>query len=170
MPKKYLLAIHDLTGKRLCVVYDSNVPQKGAAESIKITKEINGWKEVSFSLPALDEFKQPNWRRQFINNENLLYLDENGEEDVYTIKSPSVLHDKSKASLTVQCNHNSEELKSKNLFRYFDDTNGIATCETLIRSAIKGSGWTLIACDKFFESDGVTEKVRSYSCDTKTGT
>jgi len=152
------------------VIYDSNVPQKGSAESIRITKEINGWKEVSFSLPALDENSNPNWRRQFINNENLLYLDEYGELDVYAIKVPSLMHDKSKASLTVQCNHNSEELKSKNLYRYFDDENGIANCETLIRRAIKGSGWTLTLCDRFLESDGITEKVRSYSCDTKTGT
>ena len=89
--------------------------------------------------------------------------------DVYCIKAPESLHDKSKLQFTVSCNHISEELKTKNLFKYFDDTNGIGTCEELATKALRGSGWKLVACDKFLESDGITEKIRSYTCETKTG-
>lgn len=72
--------------------------------------------------------------------------------------------------MTLSCSHISEELRAKNLYRYFDDNNGIDTCDILIQTALKGSGWTLGLCDTFYEADGVTEKIRSYSCDSKTGT
>ena len=34
---------------------------------------------------------------------------------------------------------------------------------------MSGTGWKLAYCDKFYEADGVTEKIRSYSADEKTG-
>lgn len=169
MTRHYRLSVHDLNGKKLCDLYDSRVEQVGAAKSIKITKEIEGWKEVEFALSKRDSEENRNFRFDFIRNENLLYLYENNELDIYCIKTPAGAHDASKVQLSVTCNHLSEELKTKNLYKYFDDVNGIDTCENLIRKAIAGTGWTLIICDKFFEADGTTEKIRSYSCDTKTG-
>lgn len=169
MAKMYRMAVHDLSGKRLCVLFDSQVPQIGAAHDLKIDKEVNGWKEISFNLSKCDVNGEQNYRCDFIKNENHIYLTEDGITDVYCIKSPAALHDKSKLQFTVTCNHISEELKTKNLFKYFDDENGIGTCQELIEKAISGSGWKLVECDTFLESDGITEKVRSYSCDTKTG-
>lgn len=169
MTRHYRLSVHDLNGKKLCDLYDSRVEQVGAAKSIKITKEIEGWKEVEFSLSKRDSEGNRNFRFDFIRNENLLYLYENNELDIYCIKAPIGTHDASKVQFSVTCNHLSEELKTKNLYKYFDDVNGIDTCENLVRKAIAGTGWTLIACDIFFEADGATEKIRSYSCDTKTG-
>lgn len=169
MAKHYRLSVHDLNGNKLCDLYDSHVEQIGAARSIKITKEIEGWKETEFSLSKWDAEGNKNFRFNYIRNENLLYVYEDGELDVYCIKVPSGTHDPNKVQVSVTCNHLSEELKTKNLFKYFDDENGIDTCENLILKAIAGSGWTLIACDKFLEADGETEKIRSYSCDTKTG-
>ena len=89
--------------------------------------------------------------------------------DVYCIKEPSDLHDRTSMHVTVKCVHISEELKTKNLYNYFDDQNGIDTCSKLIRKAIAGTGWKIGLCDTFLESDGITERVRSYSCDPKTG-
>lgn len=60
-------------------------------------------------------------------------------------------------------------LKTRNLFGYFDETNGIADCRTLCERALAGTGWTLVECDEFYESDGETVKIRSYKCDEKTG-
>ena len=34
---------------------------------------------------------------------------------------------------------------------------------------MSGTGWKLAHCDKFYEADGVTEKIRSYACEEKTG-
>lgn len=169
MAKRYAIAIHDMNGTRVCSLYDSRVPQDGAAYGIHIKKEISGWKELSFNLSKYIRIREHNFRCDFIRNEHLLYLTEDGKTDVYCIKAPAELHDSSKIQFTVACNHISEELKTKNLYKYFDDLNGIGTCEELIERAIRGSGWKLVECDRFFESDGVTEKVRSYSCEAKTG-
>ena len=54
MAKMYRMAVHDLSGKRLCVLFDSQVPQIGAAHDLKIDKEVNGWKEISFNLSKCD--------------------------------------------------------------------------------------------------------------------
>ena len=128
-----------------------------------------GWKEIQFTISCKDADGNDNYRWDYLKNENLVHLWEDDYRDVYCIKVPKEIHEASKMQIVVACNHISEELKTKNLYKYFDDDNGIDNCENLIRAALKGSGWKLIACDTFLESDGVTEKVRSYSCDTKTG-
>lgn len=51
----------------------------------------------------------------------------------------------------------------------FDDTNGIGTAQYLLEQTLSGTGWQLGFCETFFENDGVTEKVRSISCDTRRG-
>lgn len=170
MAKHYILAVHNLVGDRLCSLYDSDIEQEGSAQEIKITKEADGWKELEFTLNTRTSTGEENYRLDFLKNENRIYVTEDGEIDVYYIKAPAELHDKTRMSVTVSCSHISEELRAKNLYRYFDDTNGIDTCDYLIRAALKGSGWILNLCDTFYEADGTTEKVRSYSCDTKTGT
>ena len=169
MAKKFVLAIQDLNGNRLCTLQDSTIEQNGAAHDISISKETMGWKEIQFTISCKDADGNDNYRWDYLKNENLVHLWEDNYRDVYCIKVPKEIHEASKMQIVVACNHISEELKTKNLYKYFDDDNGIDNCENLIRAALKGSGWKLIACDTFLESDGVTEKVRSYSCDTKTG-
>ena len=169
MAKVFRMSVYDLNNKKLCSLYDSDVAQDGAAYGIKVKKEIGGWKEISFNLSKYNQKGEYNFRCDYIKNEQHLKVEEGDEEDLYCIKAPETMHDKSKVQFTVSCNHISEELKTKNLFKYFDDTNGIGTCEELIAKALRGSGWKLVACDKFLESDGTTEKIRSYSCETKTG-
>lgn len=170
MEKRYTISVHDINGKALGVLYDSDSYQSGSAYNIKITKEVSGWKEMSFVLPMHDDDGNENWRAQFIRNENKIYVKAEGEEeDVYLIKEPVGLHDSNKISVTVNASHISEELKTKNLYKYFDDENGIGKCSDLIEKAIGGTGWTLGECDTFYEADGTTEKIRSYSCDSKTG-
>lgn len=169
MTKLFQMSVYDLNGKKLCSLYDSRAAQDGAAQGIKVKKEIGGWKDISFNLSKYNQKGEQNFRCDFIRNEYHLKVVEDDNVDVYCIKAPGALHDKSKVQYTITANHISEELKTKNIFKYFDDTNGIGTCEELITKALKGSGWKLIACDKFLESDGSTEKIRSYSCETKTG-
>ena len=170
MEKRYTISVHDINGKALGVLYDSGSHQSGSAYNIKITKEVSGWKEMSFVLPMRDDDGHENWLAQFIRNENKIYVKAEGEEeDVYLIKEPVGLHDSNKISVTVNASHISEELKTKNLYKYFDDENGISKCSDLIEKAIGGTGWTLGECDTFYEADGTTEKIRSYSCDSKTG-
>ena len=60
-------------------------------------------------------------------------------------------------------------LSKKNLFLSFDDTNGIGTAQYLLNQALENTGWTLKYCETFYESDGVTEKVRSLKSENKRG-
>ena len=149
MAKRYQLAIYDITGKRLCTIYDSYIKQDGAAYDIKIKKQYKGWKELSFSLNMKLSTGVNNFLVDYIKNENLLYLYEDGICDVYCIKTPEDSHASKALKISVSANHISEELKAKNLYKYFDDENGIGTCDTLIRRALVGSGWTLGQCDTF---------------------
>lgn len=71
--------------------------------------------------------------------------------------------------IEVTCEHISVLLKKKNLNMSFDDSNGVGTLEELATRALEGTGWKLGKCDKIYEADGKTEKVRSYSCPEKTG-
>ena len=169
MGKRWRLAVHDLHGKRLCTLFDTNIQQYGDAYSIKRTRGIDGWKELSFCLSRKTTDSKDNYRCEFVKAENMVYVYEDDECDVFCIKEPSDLHDNSKMQITVNCVHISAELKTKNLYTQFDDMNGIGRCDELITKAIAGTGWTLVACDTFFEADGETEKIRSYSCDAKTG-
>ena len=51
----------------------------------------------------------------------------------------------------------------------FDDENGIGTIKELATRALVSTGWTLGHCDTFYESDGVTEKIRTIRSDGKLG-
>lgn len=169
MAQRYEMAVYNINGERLCTLYDSKYGVDGDASGIEIIKERNGWKEIKFNMRFAMPDGSENYRIQFIKNENLLYLYEDDALDIYVIKTDSDSHSAKEVSLTVQVNHMSEELKAKNLYKYFDDENGIGTCRTLIDRALAGSGWTCTYCDTFYEADGTTEKIRSYQCNTKTG-
>ena len=115
-----------------------------------------------------------NFRIAYLKNENLVRVirdsDKTGVyEDWFLIREPQDQHNGMKKTVDITCEHISAELKTKNLYIYFDDTNGIDTVGNLISKALYGSGWTLGLCDTLYEADGETEKVRSFSCDEKTG-
>ena len=96
MGKRYLIAIHNLIGERLCVIYDSEVDQIGSAQDIRITKQVDGWKELEFTINTHDSRGEENYRCQYIKNENLLYVTEDDDVDVYYIKAPAEMHEKNK--------------------------------------------------------------------------
>lgn len=62
MGKKYRIAIYDILGRRLCPLFDSDIEQEGSAYSIRITREINGWKELSFTLSKKMANGEDNYR------------------------------------------------------------------------------------------------------------
>lgn len=142
---------------------------EGEALDIEITKERNGWKEIHFSVPYFLSSGEKNIRCKYLDNELLVRLVEGNTIDWYYIVTPKDVHNGLDTNIDVTCEHVSGMLKTRNLFGYFDDANGIGKCQELCEKALKGTGWVLKSCDTFLESDGVTEKVRSYSCDEKTG-
>lgn len=60
--KKWRLAVYDLNGNRLCPLFDSDIEQSGDAHSIKLTSELNGWKELSFNLSRKTSSGDDNFR------------------------------------------------------------------------------------------------------------
>lgn len=112
---------------------------------------------------------EKNARCDCIKNENLIRVTDGQKQDWFVIKEINETHAGRQLYYTVQCEHVSGELATRNLYGYFDDENGIGTIQELAAKALAGTGWTLGLCDTFLESDGVTEKVRSYACDPKTG-
>lgn len=167
---KILLDVYTI-GKRnkVCNLYDSDGQQFGSAYNIKRTREMNGWKELSFTLPVTID-KKINWRAQFMTNEYELRVIDGGEVDWYRITEPTDSDDGIKAEIKVVCPHASALLKKRNLYLEFTDENGIGTLEQLATIALNGSGCALGHYDTFYEPGTQTEKVRTYNCSTKTGT
>ena len=111
-----------------------------------------------------------NYRTDFIKNEYLVRLIEGDYIDWYTLTEPAGIHNGNQAYYDITCPHLSVTLKKKNLYLEFTDENGIGPIQQLVETALAGTGWTLSECDKFYEADGVTEKVRTYTADIKKGT
>ena len=61
--------------------------------------------------------------------------------------------------------HISDILNKKGYDKYFDEESGIGTAQELMEKVLEGTGWTLAHCDKFYNKDGVTEKVRTLIVD-----
>ncbi len=154
--------------QKLCELYNSDTPASGQAHDITLTSQMNGWKELSFTVPyAIDGEK--NWRIDYLRGEHLVRVIIDGDVDWYILDSPAQSHKGLTASCTVTCSHLSSLLNKKNLFLYFDDENGIGTAQELLGKALAGTGWTLGFCETFLERDGTAEKIRSLKADGKRG-
>ena len=155
--------------KKVCSLYDSQVEQVGAAHDIHRVREMNGWKELSFTIPVKVN-GETNWRAQYITNEYEVRVIDGDHVDWFRLTAPTDQDDGIRAEISVVCPHVSVVLKKRNLSLAFTDENGIGTCEYLVTTALAGSGWTLGNIDHFYETDSVIEKVRTYTCNENTGT
>lgn len=164
----FALSVYDYGRTKLCDLYDGNVDVAGQAQNIKLTYEIGGWKEMSFTLPTKVEGEK-NFRLDYMCPEYLLRVVDGDHVDWYVINEPSASHSRTGAQMTVTARHLSTLLKTKNLYLVFDDENGIDTIQALMRKILRGTDWTLGVCDTFYEADGTTEKVRSLKSDGKEG-
>lgn len=167
--KHVSLGIYNFNREKLCDIYDSYVAAKGQAYDISLTVELNGWKEISFTLPFVVD-GEDNFRWSYIRNEYKLRLLIGDEEDWFMIQAPKLSKNNRAITNVVNCPHESATLKTKNIYLVFDDENGIDTIQNLIAKTLVNTGWSLGLCDTFYESDGTTEKVRSISSDGKAGT
>lgn len=157
-----------MTRRKLCDLYDSASNPEGQATDITVAQELNGWKEISFTLPRLVN-GEVNHRWDYIKSEYLLRYTKGDFVDWFILQEPNKSHSGLIATNTVKCVHVSSQLNKKNLYVEFDDENGIGTVQYLIGKALAGTGWSLGGCDRFLESDGVTEKVRSLKSNAKRG-
>ena len=109
-----------------------------------------------------------NFRWDYIKNEYLVRVLSGNEKEWYILTAPQNTRN-STINTTVECQHLSTMLKSKNIYLVFDDENGIGTLQYLVGQILAGTGWSIGDCPTFLESDGVTEKVRSLKSDSKEG-
>lgn len=120
--------------KKVCNLYDSQGQQDGTAHGIKRKVEMNGWKEISFTLPVFVN-RQRNWRTDFMTNEYELRVTDGDDTDWFRLSEPTDSDDGLKAEIKVVAPHCSASLKKRNLYLEFDDENGIGTIAQLLAVA-----------------------------------
>ena len=112
--------------EKVCNLYTSGYDQPGSAHGIKRTRQLNGWKEIAFTIPIRVN-GEINWRTDFITNEYELRVTDGSETDWYRLSEPTDSGDGLKSEIQVDCPHCSVLLKKRNIYLAFDDTNGIGT-------------------------------------------
>lgn len=162
------LSVFNYTGKNICDLYDNNIQAYGQPHDIQHVIDKNGNKTLSFQMPYLIDDVGKNFRWQYVVNEYLIRVTEGDKVDWFIIDDPKKTKNTG-ITEEVTCSHISSILKTKNIYMVFDDENGIGTINYLMEQAIKGTGWTLGDVDTFYESDGSTEKIRSFASDGKKG-
>ena len=159
------LDVYDYSGNKICPLYTSLSDVESQAYDVFITKERNGWKELSFSIPA-DSDKAQHVRADF-----KIKATEGEDIDWYIITTLKLTHDGKRKVINVTAGHISQILKTKNLSLEFSDDygNNIGTAEELLTTVLEGTGWSVGDVAVFYEKDGHTVKKRTLKASTKTG-
>ena len=79
-PMRWRMSVHDMNRVKLCELYDSELKPEGQAYGLKLTTEISGWKELSFSLPQTVNGRR-NHRWDYIRSGYLVRLERDGRPD-----------------------------------------------------------------------------------------
>lgn len=175
--RKITLGVYDYRGNKLMDLYSNTCSYLGAAYDVEIRHELDGNRELSFTVPARILDPTGKWmenpRRPYLRNEYIIRMedsDEPEEWDEYFISEPSDVRTSRVLELEVKCEHVSKRLAQKNLFlELSNDGNGVGTARELLSRILDSTGWTVGRMDAFLEADGVTEKVRTLTCGKKTG-
>lgn len=175
--RKITLGVFDYTGIKLMDLYSTTCTYLGAAYDVEIRHELDGNRELSFTIAARILDSDGKWmenpRRPYLRNEYIIRLndsDDPEEWDEYFISEPSDVRTSRVLELEVKCEHVSKRLAQKNLFlELSNDGNGVGTARELLERILDGTGWTVGRMDAFLEADGATEKVRTLTCGKKTG-
>ena len=163
------LAIFNYSNKKLCDLYDSQNDLAGQAYGIERTINMtDGVKELTFSIPYMVDGKK-NFRWKYLKSEYLIRLIYNGKTEWYIAQKPVKRKDRNGIYGDVTCAGSESALKTMNIYKEFDDENGIGTISELVDKILAGTGWHRGYTDPMLEKDGTTEKVRSLSSGGKKG-
>lgn len=168
------LDVCDYENNIVCNLYDNKSDISGQATNVVVRTERNGWKELSFTIPAtcFDEDEiQPNYRLDYLIADYRIRLRKENEIDYYLISEPRINHNGQSKNVEVVAGHISQLLKTKNLGLEFSDEEGnnVGTAAALLQTILDGTGWTPGNVNEFYEDDGSTVKVRSLVASAKTG-
>ena len=171
LQKKYSLAVYDYQNKKLIDLSSYNISIQGEVYNIKYHKETNGYKSLSFQVPATiyDDKGQiiDNFRLDYLKNEFVVRLeieDTNNEDDKknnFIIKSVQKQRDNSGVvSYEVECVYRLfERLSKSGMSLYFGEETG--TADELLVKILKGSDWSIGEVDEFIDDDSEEVKVRT---------
>ena len=153
------VSVFDYSGHKLCDLYDEQVSLKGQAYDIEYVQNWDGVPKLTFSIPYMVNDEE-NFRWKYLKNEYLIRLYYNSE-NIWFIANKPVKKKGKEIIGTVSCDGTPILLKTKNIYKAFDDENGIGTVDYIMEQVLAGSGWHLGYCEVLKEKDGVTDKVRS---------
>ena len=77
---RWRMSVHDMNRVKLCELYDSELKPEGQAYGLKLTTEISGWKELSFSLPQTVNGRR-NHRWDYIRSGYMVRMERDGKPD-----------------------------------------------------------------------------------------
>ena len=163
------LSVFNYSGTKLCDLYDSQNNVVGQAYQIRYTtNRSDGVKKLTFQIPYIIN-QELNFRWEYLKNEYLIRLIYNNKTEWFIAQKPVKHKEKGMLYGDVTCAGTEITLKTKNIYKEFDDTNGIGTLPALADKVLAGTGWHRGYTDTIYEADGVTEKVRSITSGGKQG-
>ena len=163
------IAVFDYAYTKLCDLYDSGHDLQGQAFNIVFERNLqDGIKKLTFTIPYRIN-NQRNFRWNYIKSEYLIRFIYNGKTEWFIAQQPTKHKEKGGIYSDVVCAGLEATLKTKNIYKEFDDENGIGTISYLVDQILAGTGWHRGHTDPMLELDGVTEKVRSLTSGNKQG-
>lgn len=163
------LAVFDYAKHKLCDLYDSQNDIPGQAYGIRYATNMkDGVKQLTFNIPYMVD-KKKNFRWNYLKSEYLIRIIHGNITEWFIATKPVKTKNNSGITGSVTCNGKEAILKTKNIYKEFDDDNGIGTIDMLIDEILSGTGWHRGYTDPMLEEDGVTEKIRSLNSSEKKG-
>ena len=189
MHRAISLDVCDYTNTLMCNLYDSTNDISGQATNVIVHTERNGFKELRFSLPSVDETGAKNYRLNWLIADYKIRLrtvkqiktsigtSTSTEIDWFLISESKVIHNNFSNNYDIKASHISQLLNTKNLGLEFSDTEGnnTGTIKEIAATILEGTGWHLgyvaqfMEEDKYIKTGTKKEKVRSFKCSSKTG-
>ena len=201
MVNHYSLGIYDYDRKKICELYDSNVELLGQAYDISVSVDMNGAHTLEFSLPymvdatkvegsdmaslygeaiyGINKFGATgsggimigNYRWDYLKSDYLIRYTEDSKNVWFVANKPQKCKQGKKIYGVVSCDGYESLLKTRNIYKTFDDENGIGNIEYIVTQILAGTGWTYNSAgsDTLYEKDGTTEKIRSMKSESKKG-
>ena len=200
MGKHETIAVFDYDRKKLCDLYDSQNDLIGQAYDIVVSTDFNGMHTLEFKIPYILDPKQIseevggarygtavygvsrygavsakqknyNFRWEFLRSDFMIRYTCEKKNIWFIANKPQKSKSGKKIFGSVTCVGSENLLKTRNIYKTFDDENGIGTIDYLIEQVLAGTGWTYDSdhSDTMYENDGHTVKVRSLQSDNKKG-
>ena len=200
MGKHETIAVFDYDRKKLCDLYDSQNDLVGQAYDIVVSTDFSGEHTLEFKIPYIVDAnldiedsdaakygtakygisrysigssrkRNFNFRWEFLRSDFVIRYTKGNKKIWFIANKPQKSKSGKKIYGSVTCSGSESLLKTRSIYKTFDDENGIGTIDYLIKQVLTGTGWQYDEdhSDTIYENDGRTEKIRSLNTDNKKG-